>query len=65
MQKGIKANLGGFSFLSRNETYNNKNIKSNNDFSQSLDKLENASIKMIWGDYINKDDLKIWLKFLI
>ena len=63
MQKGIKANLGGgFSFLSGTATLNNKKIKSKNEFSQSLDKLENASIKMIGGDYLNKDDLKKWIK---
>lgn len=63
MQKGIKANLGGgFSFLSGTTTLNNKKIKSKNEFSQSLDKLENASIKMIGGDYLNKDDLKKWIK---
>ena len=63
LQKGIKANLGGgFSFLSGTATLNNKKIKSKNEFSQSLDKLENASIKMIGGDYLNKDDLKKWIK---
>lgn len=63
LQKGIKADLGGgISFLSGNFHLKNKNLNYDNKFSQTLDKIENASIKMIGGDYLNIDDLKLWIK---
>lgn len=63
LQKGIKADLGGgFNVLSGKFKLNNKKVNSDNKFSQTLDKMENASIKMMGGDYLNIDDLKLWIK---
>ena len=39
---------------------NNKSFKE--DLSQSLNKIENLSVKMNGGDYSYKDDLKKWMK---
>ena len=63
LQKGIKANLGGgISFISGNAKIDCNKKESKDQFSQSLEKIENASLKMIGGDYLNKDDLKQWVK---
>ena len=63
LQKGIKADLGGgFSALSGRFKMDNKKLNSDNKFSQILDKMENSSIKMMGGDYLNIDDLKLWVK---
>ena len=63
LQKGIKANLkGSIGFISGEGKMDYQNSKSKDQFSQSLEKIENASHKMIGGDYLNKDDLKKWIK---
>ena len=63
LHKGIKANLGGkISFISGRGKLDYSKTNTDSNFSQFLDKIENASIKMIGGDYLCKDDLKKWIK---
>ena len=65
LQREIKANLeGGIKWIKTDfkGKFNSKNKNSNENNSLNLDKLENASIKMIGGDYLYKDDLKKWIK---
>ena len=63
IQKDINAKLGGgFSFLSGKLNTNYNNSKNNDKFSQSLNKVKNTTTKIIGGDYLFKNDLKIWIK---
>ena len=63
LQKGIKADLrAGISCFSGNFNLKHNKKNSENQFSQSLDKIENASLKMIGGDYLDKDNLQNWIK---
>ena len=63
LHREIKANLGGkFSIISGRGKLDYSKNNTNSNFSQFLDKIETASIKMIGGDYLFKDDLKKWIK---
>ncbi len=59
----IQCSLGAnFKIASANADINYKNKKKEENSSNSLNKIENLSIKMIGGDYLCKDDLKKWIK---
>ena len=63
LQNQIKAEFGGgFSMFSAGLKSNSDNKNSKENLSQSLNKIENLSVKMNGGDYSYKDDLKKWMK---
>ena len=63
LQNQIKAEFGGkFSIFSGGLKLNYDSNNSKEDFSKSLNKIENLSVKMNGGDYSYKDDLKKWMK---
>ena len=63
LQNQIKAEFGGgISIFSAGLKLNNDNKHFKENISQSLNKIENLSVKMNGGDYSYKDDLKKWMK---
>ena len=59
----IQCSLGGnFKIASAYADINYKNKKKEENSSNSLNKIENLSIKMIGGDYLCKDKLTEWIK---
>jgi len=53
---------GGLKYLSGSLEGGMKSKNLNDDFSKSLDKVENLSIKIEGGDYTYKEDFKKWIQ---
>lgn len=63
LQREIKMKFGGgFKYLSGSLEGGMKSKNLNDDFSKSLDKVENLSIKIEGGDYTYKEDFKKWIQ---
>ena len=63
LQREIKMKFGGgLKYLSGSLEGGMKSKNLNNDFSKSLDKVENLSIKIEGGDYTYKEDFKKWIQ---
>ena len=63
LQNEIKVKFnGGIKIVSGQLDFNHKDLKGNNKSSQSLDKIENLSIKMNGGNYTYKDDYRKWIQ---
>ena len=63
LQREIKMKFGGgLKYLSGSLEGGMKSKNLNDDFSKSLDKVENLSIKIEGGDYTYKEDFKKWIQ---